>query len=386
MSTEAALLAAIATDPDDDTARLVYADFLEEKGGESDVARAQFIRAQVELARPAQKGESARRRELLSTAKRLQKQYGAGWAAPVFDAVGTKNDKFWRELSYDGWERGFRNWVSFQNLADLRARAPAVLALTPVTGLSLRKFNDADVRELLNEPLLRTVKSLNLFGTGRRPDDTNFGDETAALLAASPNLARIESLDFTQNRLTTEAVRALAHSPVLTRLTRLRLYGNEVNNDTYAMLVDSPLGARMTEWLIDGHSGVTSEAAAILRRAKHLTQIKVLSFSNTNITDDGIRSLTAVGSEHLASVRELDFRNTNITATGVQVLARSPIFADLEQLNLVKTWIGTPGANSLYRSKYLKKIKFLALYSAVPDAAEKKLKERFGRKVEFGRI
>lgn len=92
MSTEAALLAAVAADPDDDTARLVYADFLEEKGGESAVARAQFIRAQIELARPAQKGESARRRELLATAKRLQKQYGAGWAAPVFDAAGTKND------------------------------------------------------------------------------------------------------------------------------------------------------------------------------------------------------------------------------------------------------------------------------------------------------
>jgi len=43
-----ALLAAICDSPDDDTPRLIYADFLEESG-ESD--RAEFVRAQVELAR-----------------------------------------------------------------------------------------------------------------------------------------------------------------------------------------------------------------------------------------------------------------------------------------------------------------------------------------------
>ncbi len=63
MPTEAALLAAIIADPDDDTTRLVDADLLEEEGDEVRIARAQFIRAQVELARPVQKGEATRRRE-----------------------------------------------------------------------------------------------------------------------------------------------------------------------------------------------------------------------------------------------------------------------------------------------------------------------------------
>lgn len=44
MSTEAALLAAIAADPDDDTARLVYADWLSENGQDG---RAQYVRAAV---------------------------------------------------------------------------------------------------------------------------------------------------------------------------------------------------------------------------------------------------------------------------------------------------------------------------------------------------
>lgn len=48
MSDRTALLAAIIREPDEDTPRLVYADFLEENGQPE---RAEFIRVQVELAR-----------------------------------------------------------------------------------------------------------------------------------------------------------------------------------------------------------------------------------------------------------------------------------------------------------------------------------------------
>lgn len=384
MSTEAALLAAIASNPDDDTARLVYADFLEETGDEVATARAQFIRAQIELARPAQKGEGTKRRELLSSAKKLQKQHGAAWAAPVFDALGSKKEKLWRELSYDDWDRGFRDWLRFDNLTTFRERIDAVRALTPITVVVFNKFNDADVRALIGHPDLRTVKRLSLWGNGPRPEDTSIGDETLKMLAACPNLARLETLNLGQNRLTTESVRAVAHSPILTRLTGIQLYANQVGDETYEMLVESPLGKRMAEWDVNGHGHVTSEAARILARAKHLTQITAISFSNTDIRDDGVEALAKA--EHLSNVIDLDFRNTGLTHRGVMALARSPVFANLERLNFVKTWINGIGAKSLRDSKYLKKIKFLALYDAVPGASEAALKKRFGRKVEFGRV
>ena len=47
MSDEASLLAYVYQHPEDDSARLVYADWLEEHG---DIERADFIRVQVELA------------------------------------------------------------------------------------------------------------------------------------------------------------------------------------------------------------------------------------------------------------------------------------------------------------------------------------------------
>src|SRR5262245_37192027 len=52
----AALLRAIIDNPDEDTPRLVYADWLDEQGGESNAARAEFIRIQIaEYAKARQK-------------------------------------------------------------------------------------------------------------------------------------------------------------------------------------------------------------------------------------------------------------------------------------------------------------------------------------------
>jgi uncharacterized protein (TIGR02996 family) len=48
MSEQAALLAAIVAYPDEDTPRLIYADWLDENG---EPARAEFIRLQVDLER-----------------------------------------------------------------------------------------------------------------------------------------------------------------------------------------------------------------------------------------------------------------------------------------------------------------------------------------------
>lgn len=51
MSDEPALLAAIRANPEEDTPRLVYADFLQERARPGDAERAEFIRVQIELAR-----------------------------------------------------------------------------------------------------------------------------------------------------------------------------------------------------------------------------------------------------------------------------------------------------------------------------------------------
>src|SRR5215211_6223376 len=77
-----ALLAAVVADPSDDTARLVYADCLEESGN---APRAQFIRTQIEAERLHP--DSNARAELESKAEALFAEHWIEWWAEVCTAV-----------------------------------------------------------------------------------------------------------------------------------------------------------------------------------------------------------------------------------------------------------------------------------------------------------
>jgi len=75
MSDEKALLAAIWKHPHEDTARLVFADWLQENGHPE---RAEFIRVQCELAR-LDEWDEGRRPALEKREKKLLKQFEKDW-------------------------------------------------------------------------------------------------------------------------------------------------------------------------------------------------------------------------------------------------------------------------------------------------------------------
>src|SRR5690242_16329647 len=100
------LLAAISADPADDTARLAYADFLEEHDNPE---RAEFIRTQVELARLPRwerKAKLLRLRERL-----LLVRHGEEWRAGLPHIAG---------VTWGRFERGF--------VAEVTVDDPRVLA------------------------------------------------------------------------------------------------------------------------------------------------------------------------------------------------------------------------------------------------------------------
>jgi uncharacterized protein (TIGR02996 family) len=78
-----ALLAAIVADPADDTVRLAYADCIEEHGN---VARAQFIRLQIEAER--HHPHSAKHAALTQQAAALFEEHWIDWWTEVCEAVG----------------------------------------------------------------------------------------------------------------------------------------------------------------------------------------------------------------------------------------------------------------------------------------------------------
>src|SRR5262245_66618195 len=104
MNQARAFLEAIQEEPEDDTPRLVFADWLE-ANGESD--RAAFIRAQLRLARLSPNDPAAD--ELLDEADDLLAGHEVEWAGPV-----AQHALAWR------WRRGFIERVTVRADALLR--------------------------------------------------------------------------------------------------------------------------------------------------------------------------------------------------------------------------------------------------------------------------
>jgi uncharacterized protein (TIGR02996 family) len=84
MNEETAFLRAIQERPDDDTTRLVYADWLEEHGGEAGLAKAKFIRTDCELAGLPDQDE--RREGLQARLRQLAGGLDVAWRAAVSKA------------------------------------------------------------------------------------------------------------------------------------------------------------------------------------------------------------------------------------------------------------------------------------------------------------
>src|SRR5690348_9287401 len=118
MTRDEAFLRAVCAAPDDDTPRLVYADWLEEN---RQAERAEFIRVQCALAGaagPERPALEARQRELLE-------RYGEEWARPLAGRV-----QEWR------FHRGFIDEVRVEARAFL-AGADTLFRLAPVQHLHL---------------------------------------------------------------------------------------------------------------------------------------------------------------------------------------------------------------------------------------------------------
>jgi uncharacterized protein (TIGR02996 family) len=156
---------AIIAEPDDDTPRLVYADWLEDH---SQPERAEFIRLQCQLARmPA---NDPRRRELEEREGQLLDAHGESWRATLPE---------WVFLG--SFRRGF--------LEEVCADAEGFLA----EGANL----------LATQP----VREMHLRGAGLYP----------AALAASPHLGQITKLDLGFTAIWDEGALALAAWPHLTK-------------------------------------------------------------------------------------------------------------------------------------------------------------------------
>jgi uncharacterized protein (TIGR02996 family) len=229
MSQDDAFRRAIVQDADDDGVRLVYADWLEERGD----PRGEFIRVECTLARLA--ADDDRRPGLEARREQLLAAHRDAWLGPL------------RGRAY-AWEfrRGFPEEVT-ADAHDFLEHADAFFAAAPVRLVRLL-HGGAVVGDLAGCRHLRRVRALHLTDNGLgdmrlatllaspylgglhtlRLGNNGLTDAGATLLANAPDLARLETLNLSRNAIGTAGVEALAASPYLAGLTSLDLGSNEV--------------------------------------------------------------------------------------------------------------------------------------------------------------
>ena len=264
-TTEKALVDAIIANPDDDAPRLVYADWLTERGD----PRGEFIAVQIALAKHPTDDLRAREAELL-------KQHKKAWVGRF---GGTKiqhgsTERTWTKTNPTKWEfaRGFVDWCSMKS-ADFARNAPALLEAEPLRrahltdrGVSslfrvpeIAKLRELDLRRVRLKDSVKglanascfaalEVLGLEMCGLGvkatkvlatakpsRFPKlfalelaDNGLGDAGAKLLAEAPLLAQIRWLDLARNQIGPDGARALAESPHLDRIEHLDVFANEL--------------------------------------------------------------------------------------------------------------------------------------------------------------
>jgi uncharacterized protein (TIGR02996 family) len=201
MTIEESFLRDICENPDDDTPRLVYADWLDEHGQPE---RAEFIRAQVELA--CRVSDSPHRRRLAARAAELLARHAERWLGPLGSLLSE-----WR------FRRGFldRLTISARNLLE---HAEALFRTAPIRRLRLTGA-EGDSQFLTAFPSWVSLTSLDLIANG-------LPETLVSAIPATPALQGLSRLVLCFNALTDEVVAPLCKHPFYESLESLQLDGN----------------------------------------------------------------------------------------------------------------------------------------------------------------
>jgi uncharacterized protein (TIGR02996 family) len=260
MSERRALLEAIRAAPEDDAPRLVYADWLEEHGeGETDRDRAEFIRAQCELARLrfGSPELEARHWALRTREGELCVRHEQIWAAEL-NLPPNRLTRCW-------FQRGMvaNVWCTVRYFVE---HGDALLDAAPVEVVCFRRATARNITELRRCPAfarlpgveflmdetpavivtgffeavpvghLRAVQLKTHTGNLLSPTWHTRNAVLATTLARCPGLAGLKRLWLRHAGVGDEGGRALARSPHLAGLGLLNLEGNALSPNVEAEL------------------------------------------------------------------------------------------------------------------------------------------------------
>ena len=201
----------IVAHPEDDTARLRYAQALPE-----DSPRRRFILLQLQLAHILSHEGNAddwdRHDKLRREAEALLSQHSAEWSAQVRERA--------RGLQSLAFARGFVESVTMSP-RQFVASAEALFAAAPILKLRLSSLDGLE--ELLQSPHLGRLRALSF-------EDLPLGEAGMRALLASPHLKELRWLDVSGCKIQRAGLEALCASPNLPALRWVNLAANGFPN------------------------------------------------------------------------------------------------------------------------------------------------------------
>jgi len=355
---EEGFLRAIAEAPEDDTPRLVYADWLEEHGeGE----RAEFIRLQVESDRtdvydPRSVEFADREAELLA---RHEKK----WLTRLKPHLAE-----WK------FRRGLLDEVTVR--VEMLLKHAGKLARHPIRTMTLR-FEPGDVDRADQVAACAALANVETLAVECRS-----GLTATALgqFAASKCLGRVKHLNLTDTRLNDSGVQALAAGQVARHLESLDLSENSVGAAGVEALARGEMERLKTLRLSrcrPGNAGVQA-----LTSSRRLPMLHALDLSENGLEVASARALA--GCARLAGLRRLNLAGNRIGRAGAAVLARSRHLRKLEAIQLRSNGIGKAGAAELGKGGFLDSMHYLELSgNGLGDAGLRSIMESSPPRLEF---
>jgi uncharacterized protein (TIGR02996 family) len=365
MPDEAGFLAAIRADPDDDTPRLVYADWLDERGGDADVARAEYIRLSIELARaglgrivpPEWKAKQERVRALFV-------KHSRDWFPELF---GRKNIL-----------RGARGWPQMARgfpykLQCLHARVLEVgerlMQLAPITELHFLDLTTWGLKQFVAAPWTAGLRKIGLSGGygASQPDYGALADGKhwtevrdlalsfgwldragAERIAAANPFPKLERLYFGTYS-SDDAPAALFGGTTFTGLRSLDLSGGGTSISNSPMpglkeICESRALRSLTAF--DMGWRPTPGLTAMLTSSTFWPNLEELDLLRNGLGNDDLTAMLNTPSK----LRRLELPDNKTTGKGAALLAEHPALARLTALNLSENRIGDAGVTALVNS------------------------------------
>jgi uncharacterized protein (TIGR02996 family) len=414
-----ALYRAVCEQPDDDTPRLIFADYVEETG---DTVRAAFIRTQIELARVPEHDP------VWSRCRQLDPNAILGWSLS-YPLPELPAGMSWRGHRV---RRGFSWKASVADAGAFPVAAAKLFGSAPIQAL------DLDHSCGIHKALLRFAECPQLKALRRLEFSlTRFDPREIGILVESQHLSHLKEMAFAQHAITAEGLQALSGSALFATLAELELERAALSP---ALVVDA-LGAAtkanlrklvISECLLPapdaahlvalplveglecldlGDNPLRSEGVRAVAESERLGRLEVLNLRGTIPGVPGVQALAE--SQSLHCLRWLDLTSNRLGPVAVRLLAQSSLGRGLAVLDLSGNPIGNAGATTLGESMNLERMQELVLRDCsieddgalalagsphldrllrldlrgnpgIGPAAQRKLRDRFGRLVAIG--